>query len=123
MGAAGLVLLAVAACGGGASHEGDPALAAQVQLSPTPPMVGEAVVRVVATDDGAPLAPEARVTVTVGDAGSPVELRPEAGAWVGSMTFSDPGEARVVVEIEAADGRRATVTVPVQVSRSPLPGS
>ena len=110
---------ALVSCGGGATHEGDASLSATVQLSPTPPMVGEALLRVTATDGGTPLGPEAGVEVKVGDAGSPLTLRHESGAWVGTARFVEPGSATLVVRIESPDGRRATLRIPTTVSRGP----
>ena len=99
------------------THEGDRGLSATVQLSPTPPMVGETLLRVMASDAGTPLGPEARVAVTVGEGGRPVTLRREADAWVGTARFQEPGSATLVVRVEAPDGRWAIVRIPTTVSR------
>jgi hypothetical protein len=113
-------MLLVSACGGATEHQGDERLQAELRLSPTPPMAGTAGVRVRATDGGEPVAPPGEVTVAVeGVSGSEAALRFENAAWVGSMDFPAAGEVRVRIEVSAADGRTATVAVPVRVVRRP----
>lgn len=131
-----LALAAATACRGPErpSHSGDPALDAQVRVSPTPAAVGAARVFVVAEDGGHPAVdatvrvraqavdPPAPPTVpelvdrwhlaeaapgTPGGYG-PVELPfPVAGAW------------RVEVQVTASDGRTATIRHPLAVVEGP----
>jgi hypothetical protein len=112
--------VALAACGGGPEHRGDERLQAELRLSPTPPRVGAAGIRVRATDGEAGLTPPGAVGVAVEGSPRGVEaLRFEDGAWVGSLDFPAAGDVRVVIEVSAADGRKATVLVPVRVVRRP----
>ena len=114
------LVVALAGCGGAVEHRGDPSLQAELRLSPTPPMVGSAGVSVRATDGADDLAPPGEVLVSVrGASTTPVRLDFERGAWVGLLDFPASGEVRVEVRITAADGRRATVAVPVRVVGRP----
>lgn len=115
-----LVASGAGACGGAADHVGDDSLQAELRLSPTPPMAGTAGIGVRAMDDGVLVAPPGQVTVKVrGTAAPPEPLEYEGGSWVGSLEFPAPGEVRVEVGITAADGRTATLGLPVLVVRRP----
>ena len=114
------LLVGIGACGGAADHHGDASLGAELRLSPTPPMAGIAGVGVRATDDGVAIAPPGEVTVKVRGTSAPTErLVYEEGSWVGSLEFPVPGDVRVEVGITTADGRTATLGLPVLVVRRP----
>lgn len=114
--------LALSGCRGDApSHTGDPALDADVRVSPTPAAVGEARVFVVATDADAPLAGgEVRVRAFRADASEPIEAAwtsaPETTAGYGPvpLDFPDAGSWWVEAEITAGE-RRAVVRHPLAV--------
>ncbi len=114
------LIVGIGACGGAADHEGDESLAAELRLSPTPPMTGTAGVSIRATDNGVGIVPPGRVTVEIpGTSPPPEQLTFQNGSWVGSLEFPAPGDAQVEVSITTADGRTATVGVPVLVVRRP----
>lgn len=116
------VALIAAGCRSDApSHTGDPALDADVRVSPTPAAVGEARVFVVATDADAPLeGGEVRVRAFRTDAPEPIEAAwtpaPETPAGYGPvpLDFPDPGSWWVEAEITAGE-RRAVVRHPLAV--------
>ncbi len=106
------------------SRDGDPAVDADVRVSPTPAAVGEARIFVVATDAGAPLEGG---TVRVrafpaadADAAPPAATWHPAAAAPGghgpvALDFPTPGRWWIEVEMTASDGRRAVVRHPLSV--------
>ena len=127
MGAALLAALSLlpAACGGpGIEHQGDRDLAARIHLSPTPPMVGPADLRVEALDGGGPMGSPGRVSASPlapdGTPGPGVALVHRGGAaWEGVVEFTVPGAQRLEVRLESPDGREATLRFPVHVTSAP----
>ena len=128
--AAGAVLLAVASlvahgCGGpGIEHRGDPDLTARIHLSPTPPMVGPADLRVEVMDGAGPMGSQGRVYASPlapdGTPGPGIALVHRDGAgWEGVVEFTVPGAQRLEIRVESPDGREATLTFPVRVTSPP----
>lgn len=114
------LLLALAACGAGPEHTGDPALQASARFAPTPPLTGEADLQVVATDAGMPLSPGAEVVARTPGGEVSLALQDD-GSWVGRVSFPEAGETPLELEMTTADGRRATQIIPVTVARRPGP--
>lgn len=115
--------LLLAGCAGpGVEREGDPAIEAHFGISPMPPMLGTAQLRVEVTDSGAPAPEGTRVLARVVDPGG-VEGEETELEWAGNGTFSGPalfriaGEARLQLQVTLPDGRSATIRFPVTVSR------
>lgn len=130
-GGAGFAVIAVlgawvllAACdGSGPRRTGDPSLHIRVGFSPTPPMVGEAGIRVEASSDGAALGPGSVVRARVDSEASPPQWDTLAfsggGSWTGTIRFPAPGTRRLEVEVRTPDERRALFSRPVTVSAAP----
>lgn len=132
---AALAVLALGACRGPErpSHVGHAALDADVRVSPTPAAVGSARVFVQATDEGRPAENAAvRVradpadgdgasTTASGDGWHTAEPAPATPGGYGpvAVAVSVTGAWRVVVEITASDGRRATIRHPLAVVAGP----
>lgn len=118
-------VLLLAGCGGpGVEAEGDPALSAHPRISPTPPLVGEALLAVEVLDGGVPAPGATRVVATpLGDgprAGAPSVLVPgEPGRWSGNVVFPEAGAARLEIRVTLPGGRSATFRYPVTVARRP----
>lgn len=121
-----LVLLSVGCRADAPAHSGDPALDADVRVSPTPAAVGEARVFVVATDAGEPMA-GGRVRVRGFAAGGEAPVSVEAG-WMeapsttggfgpAALDFPTAGRWWVEAEVTSGDGRTATVRHPLLVVR------
>lgn len=117
------VSLGLAGCRSDApSHTGDPALDADVRVSPTPAAVGEARIFVVATDGGAPLeGGEVRVRAFRADDGEPADIAWTAAPAVSggygpvALDFPAPGSWWVEAEVAAGADRRAVVRHPLSV--------
>ncbi len=134
-------VLAVALVGLGAcrgperpAHSGDPALDAQVRVSPTPAAVGTARVFVLAEDSGHPAAGAVvRVRAEAVDPPAPpsvpelvdrwhlAEAAPGIPGGYGPVELPFPvaGAWRVEVEVTASDGRTATIRHPLAVVNGP----
>lgn len=127
-----IVALVSGGCGGPErpSHTGDPALDADVRVSPTPAAVGRARVFVEAVDG---VRPAVGVTVRVraeavdasgadpGVGWHALDPAPETPGGYGpiELSFPTPGPWRVEVEIVSPDGRSATIRHPLAVVEGP----
>lgn len=115
-----LALLGAGSCADdGPRRSGDPSLDVRVGLSPTPPLVGEAGVRVEARSREATLDDSATVRVRVGEGRWTALSRSGRDAWTGTLRFPAPGHRQLTVEVRAGDGRRARFVQPVTVSAAP----
>jgi hypothetical protein len=129
----GLLLLVAGCMGEGPERSGDPALDADVRVSPTPAVIGQSRVFVRATDDGQPLV-DGEVTVrieAVDTAGGgvpqpsgalaagvdhPAPPLAESPGDYGPLTLHFPAPGRWRVEVRLQVGERSTrLSVPLAV--------
>lgn len=120
---AALPLLAATACDARTERSGDPELAVETLVSPTPASTADTRVMVVVTSAGTPVE-DAAVSLGAEGPGEAVEVSAlshrEGGRYAsGPLTFSEAGRWTLVVRVWTPDGREAVFRRPVTVSGPP----